>query len=91
MWPSVSLQPVITMRIDGHARERPAISAIAGLDVGQARVDERDVRASLLDELECRAHVAGTTDDGDLTGDAQQVGQALHHAAIGIDDHHPRG
>ncbi len=86
----MSLHPVVH---DPHRRPGASQSGDerqTGLDVGQARVDQHHVGQLLLDELERRAHVAGATDHLHLAGHAQQVGQALLDAAIGIDDHHPR-
>ena len=68
----------------------PLTSASAGLDVGQARVDEDDVGLRPLDGLEGRPHVAGAPDDLDLAGHTEELGEALLNTAIGIDDDHPR-
>ena len=68
----------------------PADQGHAGVDVGEARVDEHDVGVDALDLLERRAHVGGASDDVDLAGHPEEVGEALQDTAIRINDHHPR-
>ena len=86
---SASPQPVITTRSSGQARVIPPMSAGRRRRPGGAgrRGRRRDLA---LDLLQRGPHVGSTPDDVDLPGNAEEVGEALQHAAIRIDDHHPR-
>ena len=86
---SASPQPVITTRSRGQARVMPPMSAIPASTSGR-RGSTRTTSGLALDLLERGAHVGSTPDDVDLPGHAEEVGEALQHAAIRIDDHHPR-
>ena len=55
----MSAQPVRMIWSFGQARADPVDERGAGLDVGEARVDQDDVRVNPFDGLEGGPHVAG--------------------------------